>query len=198
MVPSVSGARLHGLSLQRLTDTGKPSPHWHLTKLARDSRLARRTRTSSFGMLWEKLGYTGMSCHLTVHLFLFIIIWVCRLRGHRDQVTAIRFVRPTAESGPSTSTGNASGFLLSGSKDTFLKLWDLPTQHCIQTIVAHRSEIWTMDLNPQQNLLFTGSGEGEMKAWKIDHGALAQGLRETESGEVGSILYDGRLLVTLR
>ncbi|KAI1796288.1 WD40 repeat-like protein [Ganoderma leucocontextum] len=107
-----------------------------------------------------------------------------RLRGHRDQATAIRFIRPTGESAPSTSTGTAPGFLLSGSKDTFLKLWDLSTQHCIQTIVAHRSEVWTMDLNPEQELVFTGSGEGEMKAWKVDHEALAQGLRETESGEV--------------
>ena len=41
-----------------------------------------------------------------------------------------------------------------------------------------------MDLNPEQDLVFTGSGEGEMKAWRIDHEALVQGLRETESGEV--------------
>ena len=112
------------------------------------------------------------------------------LRGHRDQITAIRFVRPTAESIPSTSTGIAPGFLLTGSKDTFLKLWDLSTQHCIQTIVAHRSEVWTLDLNPEQELVFTGSGEGEMKAWKIDHEALAGGLRETESGEVRYTLRD--------
>ena len=41
-----------------------------------------------------------------------------------------------------------------------------------------------MDLDHEQELVFTGSGEGEMKAWRIDHAALAQGLRETESGEV--------------
>ena len=107
-----------------------------------------------------------------------------RLRGHRDQITSIRFVRPLAASAPSTSTGTAPGYLLTASKDTFLKLWDLQTQHCIQTVVAHRSEVWTMDLNPEQDLVFTGSSEGEMKVWKIDHEALSQGLRETENGEV--------------
>lgn len=89
-----------------------------------------------------------------------------------------------AESAPSTSTGIAPGFLLTASKDTFLKLWHLSTQHCIQTLVAHRSEVWTMDINIEQELVFTGSGEGEMKAWKIDHRALAKGLGETDSGEV--------------
>lgn len=27
------------------------------------------------------------------------------------------------------------------SKDTFVKLWDLDTQHCFHTIVGHRSEV---------------------------------------------------------
>ena len=43
-----------------------------------------------------------------------------------------------------------------------------------------------MDLNPEQGLVFTGSGEGEMKVWRIDHAALGQGLRETESGEASA------------
>jgi U3 small nucleolar RNA-associated protein 12 len=68
-----------------------------------------------------------------------------------------------------------------------MKLWDLSTQHCIQTVVAHRSEIWTMDVDQEQSLVFTGSGEGELKAWRIDHEALAEGLKETESGEVSVI-----------
>lgn len=105
-----------------------------------------------------------------------------RLRGHRDQITSIRFLPPSDQ--PSTSTGSSNGFLISTSKDTLLKLWDLSTQHCLQTVVAHRSEIWSMDLNPQQNLIFTGSGEGDLKAWKIDYDAVAAGLKTTESGEV--------------
>lgn len=76
------------------------------------------------------------------------------------------------------------GYILTSSKDTFLKLWDLSTQHCIQTIVAHRAEIWTLDINNEQNLLFTGSGEGELKAWKIDHEVLEAGLKPLETGEV--------------
>lgn len=105
-----------------------------------------------------------------------------RLRGHRDQITNIRFL-PSSDL-PSTSTGSSNGFLISTSKDTLLKLWDLSTQHCMQTVVAHRSEVWSMDLSPQQNLIFTGSGEGDLKAWKIDYDAVAAGLKTTESGEV--------------
>jgi U3 small nucleolar RNA-associated protein 12 len=105
------------------------------------------------------------------------------LRGHRDQITAIRFLSGS-EALPSTSTGSPSALLLTASKDTFLKLWDLTTQHCVQTVVAHRSEIWSMDVDQEQKILFTGGGEGELKAWLIDSEALTAGLRETETGEV--------------
>jgi len=54
----------------------------------------------------------------------------------------------------------------------------------VQTIVAHRAEVWSLGLNPEQDLLLTGSNEGELKAWKIDSSALMDGIRESESGEV--------------
>lgn len=107
-----------------------------------------------------------------------------RLRGHRDQITGIRFLPPSDS--PSTSAGSSNDFLISTSKDTLLKLWDLSTQHCVQTIVAHHSEVWSMDFSLEQNLIFTGSGDGDLKAWKIDFDALAAGLETTESGEVSS------------
>jgi U3 small nucleolar RNA-associated protein 12 len=41
-----------------------------------------------------------------------------------------------------------------------------------------------MVVNQAQDLVFTGSGEGALKVWKIDRGAFAQGLKGTETGEV--------------
>ena len=69
-----------------------------------------------------------------------------------------------------------------------MKLWDLSTQHCVQTIVAHRAEVWSLGLNPEQDLLLSGSNEGELKAWKIEASALADGIKESENGEVCSCL----------
>jgi len=65
-----------------------------------------------------------------------------------------------------------------------VKLWDLSTQHCVQTIVAHRAEVWSLDLNSEQDLLLTGSNEGELKAWKIESGALLDGIKDPKNGEV--------------
>ncbi|GAA6005178.1 snoRNA-binding rRNA-processing protein DIP2 [Rhodotorula paludigena] len=128
-----------------------------------------------------------------------VIVWdvvgevgLFRLRGHRDQVTALAFVAarldPDAEDAPlaaaadaSTSSAAApapkpSTHLLSSSKDTFLKLWSLETQHCIETVVGHRSEAWSFAYDASSNVLVSGGGEGEVKCWRIDNDVLVRGV----------------------
>lgn len=123
-----------------------------------------------------------------------LIVWdivaeagLFRLRGHRDQITAARFLTSSVLSYAPTSI--SSGFLLTSSKDTFLKLWDLSNQHCIQTLVAHRSEIWSMDVNKERDLVLTGSGEGDIKVWRIDRDALAGGLTGNGTEEAAKMIH---------
>lgn len=70
-----------------------------------------------------------------------------------------------------------------------MKVWDLSTQHCMQTVVAHRAEIWSMDISSDQKYIFTGSNDGDLKAWKINYEAVVDGLRESESGEIDKIIH---------
>ncbi|KAF8665632.1 hypothetical protein AX16_000087 [Volvariella volvacea WC 439] len=116
-------------------------------------------------------------------IILWDIVGEAGMRGHRDQITALRFLKSFAEH-PSASTAPAQDILVTSSKDTFLKVWDLTTQHCVQTVVAHRAEIWSMDVKEDQDLIFTGSGEGELKAWRMDRAAMGEGLKEADTGEV--------------
>ena len=54
----------------------------------------------------------------------------------------------------------------------------------MQTVVAHRAEVWSLGLDSGHDLLLTGSNEGELKAWKIEPDALMDGIKESEHGEV--------------
>ena len=36
------------------------------------------------------------------------------------------------------------GVVLSCSKDTFVKVWDLSTQHCFKTMTGHLGEVGTL------------------------------------------------------
>lgn len=179
MVQFAFGAPLLDRSSQHSMAIKKLSPHWPLIRKALVLHLAHRTPISLSGTLSQRQGCIGMLHSTSIQDTKLIIL---RLRGHRDQITAINFI-PTTSDVPSTSTF-ASMMLLTTAKDTFMKLWDLSTQHCIQTIVAHRSDIWAMDVNIDRNIIFTGSAEGEVKAWSIGPEAISKGLTESDSGDV--------------
>lgn len=124
-----------------------------------------------------------------------IILWdvvaengMFRLRGHRDQITSLCFISAAPEQSaddlPEASTSTATSLppphqthLVSSSKDTLIKLWDLSTQHCVSTVVAHRTQVWSVDTFVDQStgnvLVISGGGEGEAKAWIIDAAVLS-------------------------
>lgn len=106
------------------------------------------------------------------------------MRGHKDQVTSIQFIsRPLLGGHKSKDMTSSSGYLLSSSKDTLLKLWDLSTQHCMETVVAHRSEVWDFDISKDEKMLVTGGEDAEFKVWTIDHEVLAKGLEIDDSNK---------------
>lgn len=74
-----------------------------------------------------------------------IVVWdavaesgLYRLRGHRDGVTDVVFLEGQGGGGGGCKLRNG---LASCSKDTLVKLWDLDTQSCVQTVVGHRGEV---------------------------------------------------------
>jgi WD40 repeat protein len=63
-------------------------------------------RRESHHPVWDIVGESGL----------------CRLRGHKGEITDVKFLYD-------------GQFIVSSSKDTYLKVWELATQHCIQTLV---------------------------------------------------------------
>ncbi|CAD6932186.1 unnamed protein product, partial [Tilletia controversa] len=141
-----------------------------------------------------------------------------RLRGHRDAVTQVRFVPelPLSTSasasseendnpGPSVrrNTAGSARYLLSTAKDGFLKLWDLSLQHCVETAIPGKGEIWSMatalfrSTNTVNNshhvpdqpaiVVVTGGTDGQTYVYELDidalHLGLAQASKKNEDGE---------------
>ena len=58
------------------------------------------------------------------------------------------------------------------SKDKFVRVWDLETQHCMQIISAHHTEIWSIDIDPEERYLATGSTDPELRFYTIKHDSV--------------------------
>ena len=65
--------------------------------------------------------------------------------------------------------------LVSSSKDTNVRVWDLDTQSCVQRIVSHRSAVWALDVDPLKHHLVTGSADPEFRVFTISKNEVSLG-----------------------
>uniref|UniRef100_A0A7S3MHG5 Guanine nucleotide-binding protein subunit beta-like protein n=1 Tax=Spumella elongata TaxID=89044 RepID=A0A7S3MHG5_9STRA len=94
-------------------------------------------------VLWDLVSYTAL----------------CRLRGHKDAITGVSFLKTPQQQ-----------YLVSVSKDTLLKVWDLETQCCVQTVVGHRCEIWSLAVLQRasgNSLLVTGAADEVVRGYRL-------------------------------
>ncbi|KAJ6028674.1 Small-subunit processome Utp12 [Penicillium herquei] len=127
-----------------------------------------------------------------------IIVWdlisevgLFKLRGHTDQITSLHFLFPSPELLQSSGLGDHAGFLLTTGKDALIKVWDLASQHCIETHVAQTNgECWSLGLSPDQGGCITAGNDGELKVWSIDEAAMVEISKEKVGAEGQRILTD--------
>ena len=125
-----------------------------------------------------------------------VILWdliaevgLFKLRGHTDQITSLNFVFPSIELLNAAGMGDHSGFLLTTGKDSLIKVWDLASQHCIETHVAQSNgECWSLGLSPDQSGCITAGNDGEIKVWSINEAAMIEISKEKVGAEDRKIL----------
>lgn len=107
-----------------------------------------------------------------------IVVWdvvsecgLFRLKGHKHVITQVKFL----PSNPS--------ILVSSSRDTFVKFWDLSTQHCFKTLTGHRSEVWNFCIISKYNWLVTGCADSELRVWHLDFDKESQKVQEKDIAE---------------
>lgn len=88
-----------------------------------------------------------------------IIVWdlvgevgLYKLRSHKDLITGIWC--------------DNEEWLISTSKDGLIKIWDLKTQQCVETHIAHTGECWGLGI--YNDLVVTMSSEAQIKIWHLN------------------------------
>lgn len=113
-----------------------------------------------------------------------IILWdlvaevgLYRLRGHKDQITSLNFLTVDEPQQDQDDNQNSDKFLLSTSKDALIKIWDLTTQHCIETHVTQTNgECWALGLTKDSSGCITAGNDGELKVWSINVSMISEKL----------------------
>lgn len=146
-----------------------------------------------------------------------IIVWdlvaevgLFKLRGHKDQITGLHYLhtidRHSTVDGDTNGnkvhangyTGDDekhAGFLISTSKDALIKLWDVGSQHCIETHIAQgNDECWSMGVSADQSGAITAGNDGELKVWSIDLVGLSEAAREVSEGSPKTYLRERGIL----
>ncbi|CAM9467436.1 unnamed protein product [Heterosigma akashiwo] len=57
--------------------------------------------------------------------------------------------------------------LVSCGRDALVKVWDLDTQSCCQTVVGHRAEVWGLALHPAGRRLATVAADDQVRVWSM-------------------------------
>lgn len=90
-----------------------------------------------------------------------------RLRGHSSSIKSVIF----------SPDGR---FIISGSNDKTIKIWDpydvYSDDWLVRTLEGHTSEVFSLAVSPDGNYIVSGSGDNTIKIWDLSTGSLLKSL----------------------
>ena len=90
-------------------------------------------------------------------------------------------------------------FLVSGSRDKTLRIWNLDTRRLVRApLRAHTGSVLCLqfDADPEEDLIVSGSSDSTVILWKFSTGQIIQRLRKAHRESVLNVRFDKRVLVT--
>ncbi|KAH8819935.1 WD40-repeat-containing domain protein [Xylogone sp. PMI_703] len=90
-------------------------------------------------------------------------------------------------------------YLVSGSRDKTVRIWDLDTRRLVRPpLRAHSGSVLCLqfDADPEEDIIVSGSSDATIAIWKFSTGQVIQRLRKAHRESVLNVRFDKRVLVT--
>lgn len=90
-------------------------------------------------------------------------------------------------------------YLVSGSLDKTLRVWDLEKQRLVGgPLLSHNSGVLSLQFDPQadRDILFSGDASGRLLAWRFSTRAVIQRIDDAHNDALVAMRLDGDRLVT--
>ncbi|KAK4176761.1 putative WD-40 repeat-containing protein [Triangularia setosa] len=89
-------------------------------------------------------------------------------------------------------------YLVSGSRDRTIKVWDIETRRCLRTLAQHRGSVLCLqfDSDPDEDIIVSGSSDSDVIIWRFSTGKVIQTLKYAHRESVLNVKFDKRILVT--
>lgn len=90
-------------------------------------------------------------------------------------------------------------YLVSGSRDRTLRIWDLDTRRLVRDpLYGHGGSVLCLqfDADPQEDLIVSGSSDSTIILWKFSTGQIIQRIKKAHQESVLNVRFDKRVLVT--
>jgi F-box and WD-40 domain protein 1/11 len=90
-------------------------------------------------------------------------------------------------------------YLVSGSRDHTMRVWNLDTQRLIhKPLVGHTASVLCLqfDERPEQDIIISGGSDCRVILWKLSTGRIIKEMEQAHSESVLNLRFDDRYLVT--
>ncbi|WP_348225580.1 WD40 repeat domain-containing protein [Trichocoleus sp. AS-A1] len=87
--------------------------------------------------------------------------------------------------------------ILASSSDRTVRLWDVSSGECLQTLQVSTNWVWSVAFNPEAKTLATGSGDRTVQLWDVSSGECLKAFQGHTNG-VWSVVFspDGQILAS--
>ena len=103
--------------------------------------------------------------------------------AHRECVYAIQFI---------------GKWLVSGSRDRTVRVWDLETKRLWHKLSGHAKSVLCLqfDPSPEEDIIISGSSDRSIIVWKFSTGEMIRQITDAHDDSILNLKFDSRFLVT--